>query len=391
MKNNITLIFPSSSFLINQGVFPPLGIMCLSGALKDAGVDVQCLDFGIGHTKEMAEFDTVGISFTTPQRREAFELIKYYKSLGKTVIVGGAHATHMSAECFKHGADFVVCGYGEKGLLNYFNRFSLDVYYPPDRDSLPLEKYNYTIDGEVATTIMTSRGCPYDCLFCGRIDKSFEMLSYTQVIQEIEDINAIYGYKAFMIFDDVFTINIKRLYHISEAFRHSGFKFRCFSRANLINPTTCDLLHNMGVVEVGLGIESGSQKILDFNMKNTTVEANTKAVKLLQERGIRAKCFIIVGLPGETKGTFNDTVSWLEYVQPDDVDATIFQPLPGSDIFNFPEKYGINFSYDGNDLWYKGITGKYSTSVSSKHFTSNDLVSMRDYLEGRFKNKELLR
>ena len=95
MKPDITLIFPSSPFLLDQAVFPPLGIMYLSAYLKESGMAVQCLDLGIGHTPEMAESNVIGISFTTPQRVESFELAKRFSQEDRMVIGGGPHPTHI--------------------------------------------------------------------------------------------------------------------------------------------------------------------------------------------------------------------------------------------------------------------------------------------------------
>jgi len=116
MKPDITLIFPSSPFLLDQAVFPPLGILYLSAYLKQYGLNVQCLDIGIGHTADMVKSDVVGISLTTPQRSEAFKLAKKFNHMGKQVIAGGPHATHQSQECLKHGFTHVVRGQGETCL-----------------------------------------------------------------------------------------------------------------------------------------------------------------------------------------------------------------------------------------------------------------------------------
>ena len=78
MKPDITLIFPKSEFLLDEAVFPPLGILYLSSYMKQLGFKVQCLDMGLGHTPEMAEADIIGISITTPQRSEAFQLAKRF-------------------------------------------------------------------------------------------------------------------------------------------------------------------------------------------------------------------------------------------------------------------------------------------------------------------------
>lgn len=403
MKPDITLIFPSSPFLLDQAVFPPLGILYLSAYLKDHGFKVQCLDFGIGHTKDMAEADIIGISLTTPQRQEAFELAEYYKAQGKTTIAGGAHATHMPEEC-REVFDWVVIGEGESRLLDIMNILKGDpeaTYIPddppyiddcpfPDREALPIKDYRYEIDGVPATVLMTSRGCPYNCSFCAKVSRSFRMQSAERTVREIMATN-LYGFEAFMIFDDVFIANKQRLQKMANMLSALRFKFRCFARTNLIDASIVKALKRMGVVEVGLGIESGSDDILRRNLKNTTRDMNTKAVKLLHRYGIRAKAFLIVGLPGETVETVEQTESWIKEACPDDIDVSIFQPLPGSAIFAAPDLFGINFQYDGKPGWYKGTPGEYEATISTDHLTSGQLVSFRDELEGRHKPKELLR
>lgn len=399
MGKDITLIFPHSSFLINDGVFPPLGIFYLSSFLQKNGLSVQCLDMGLGHTPDMAESDIIGISITTPQRKEAYELAQYYKSIGKTIIAGGPHATHMPGECFDAGFDFVIPREGELPLFHLLTEgknplipiTEMDDFPVPDRTLI--KEYHYDLDGSPATVIMTSRGCPFRCSFCAKISDRYREHSAAFTMKEILDINEQYGYEAFMIFDDCFTTNRKRLKEIASLMKQSGkkFKFRCFSRANLINDETCKLLSEIGVVEVGLGIESGSDVILSKNLKGVTKEANTKAVQLLHDYGIRAKTFIIIGLPGETEQTVRETQKWIQDAKPDDVDFSIFQPLPGSLIFADPERWEVQFEYNGRALWYKGIPGLYKSNCRTKELTEERIVELRDELEGELKNKNKLR
>jgi len=388
---DITLIFPSSPFLLNQAVFPPLGIMYLSAYLKHYGLNVQCLDMGIGHTPDMAKSDTIGISVTTPQRFEAYELATYYRKQGRKVIAGGPHATHMADECVAHGFDTAIKGRGEIPLLERFmSIIGSDWSLFPDRDALPIHDYHYEIDGVPATPIMTSRGCPYSCSFCAKIGDNFQMQSSSAVVMEIEHIHNEYGYEAFMIFDDVFIASKDRLRQIVA--RIGGkYLFRCFARSNLLDDETCILLKWLGVVEVGIGIESGSDRILKRNMKGTTRTMNTNAVQKLHKHGIRAKAFLIVGLPGETRETVFDTANWIEEAQPDDVDVSVFQPLPGSTIFADPKKWDIEFIYDGRPQWYKGTPGQYVSNVATEELSADKIVAYRDILEEKYKRKELLR
>lgn len=403
-KPDITLVFPSSPFLINEKVFPPLGILYLSAYLKQHGLKVQCLDMAL-HKPKMAEADTIGISITTPQRMEAYELARRYKRQGKILIAGGPHATHMPDECKENGFDYVLQGEAERSLLHLLitanelrpvtdfegipSLSSSNIPFP-DRDALPIKEYKYEINGKPATVLITSRGCPYACSFCANSNKGFRMQSAERTVAEILHINERYGFEAFMIFDDVFISDKKRLAVIADALIH-GFSFRCFGRSNLIDPETCELLKQLGVVEVGLGIESGSDEILSKNLKGTTRDMNLRAVELLHAHGIRAKAFLIVGLPGETISTIGETASWIEKARPDDVDISIFQPLPGSAIFADPKKWGVKFSYDGTPQWFKGQPDRYSCNVSTKYLSAAQLMAHRNLMEHAYKNKELLR
>ena len=193
-----------------------------------------------------------------------------------------------------------------------------------------------------------------------------------------------------MIFDDVFIVSKTRLRKIVSRIGNK-YLFRCFGRSNLIDNEICELLKWLGIVEVGIGIESGSDKILEKNMKGTTRAMNIKAVQILRSHGIRTKAFLIVGLPGETAATMVDTMSWIEEAQPDDVDISIFQPLPGSPIFADPKAWDIEFSYDGKPQWYKGTPGQYISNVSTKELSANDIVAYRDMLEQKYKREDLLR
>lgn len=408
-KADITLVFPNSPFLIDQAVFPPLGILYLSSFLKDRGYKVECVDQGIAkyfYTDIKNWANIVGISFTSPQRHQAYSLSKALRRLGKITIAGGPHPTHMPNECLDVGKfDYVVVGSGEERLLDLMETMigdpfetylppsdiKIDQYPFPDRDALPIKDYKYYIDGELATVLMTSRGCPFRCSFCAKIDDNFRLQSANRTLMEIYHLRDRYEYKAFMIFDDCFTASKSRLETIAKDLTGKNMKFRSFSRSNLINDHVCQCLRAMGMVEVGIGVESGSAQILKRNMKNTTPQMNLKAVKMLQSYGIRAKTFLIVGLPGETHETIKETMKWIEEAQPDDLDVSIFQPLPGSDIFANPNNWDISFKYNGVEGWYKGKPGEYETTVSTEGLESDELLEYRDLLEDKYKRKELLR
>lgn len=400
---DISLIFPSSPFLLNQAVFPPLGIMYLSASLKHQGFNVQCLDGGLGDSLDDIKSDIVGISFSSPQRSFAFDMAKKLRDQGKTLIAGGPHPTHMPEECKNNGFHFVVQGEGERQLsklLWMLNGKSwkagteacnpVELPYP-DRDSLPIWDYKYEIDGTRATVIMTSRSCPFNCSFCAKLPETYRAQSAFRTVREIMHVHEQYGFRGFMIFDDCFTVDKKRLRDIATCLSIANFKFRCFSRSNLIDEDTCKYLQVMGVREVGFGAESGSDEVLKKNMKGTSSKMNTQAVKLLHKYGIRAKAFLIVGLPGETYETVEDTKKWIKQAEPDDIDVSVFQPLPGSPIFKYPDHYEVSFNYNGDLMWFKGTPGLYISTCRTKELSGEEIVRLRDEMEKEFKKKELLR
>ena len=411
MGYDISLIFPSSPFLINEQVFPPLGILYLAAICRDWGYKPQVIDLATADLEDTVkvEANIVGISLTTPQRDQAYRIAKQLKKEGKTTIAGGPHATHMPQECLENGFDYVIRGEGEMALVGLLLYLTSDMspddkmlgntsdFVSPDRlpmparDLIDLEKYRYTIEGRHATTLMTSRGCPFHCSFCARVTRKYRSASAKYVISEIEHLYDTYGFEAFMIFDDVFTVSKKRTKALAEYFAGSGFLFRCFARSNLIDHDITNYLAQMGVVEVGIGVESGSDEILRKNLKGTNRQGNLNAFRRLREKGIRSKAFIIVGLPGESEATISETEDWIRQARPDDIDFTVFQPLPGSPVFEKPKLWDIKFEYNSSPMWYKGTPGMYKSNVSTSALSSERIVEIRDELEDKYKKKELLR
>lgn len=145
-----------------------------------------------------------------------------------------------------------------------------------------------------------------------------------------------------------------------------------------------------GCVEVGCGVESGSQRILDSIHKGTTVEQNTEARKVCRDLDIRFKAFTILGLPGENDESVNQTREWLRKNEPDDFDVTIFMPYPGSPIWENPENYDIQFDKDAikkgfyDETFYKGPP---KSLVRTSMLSAEDIVRLRDEIEDEFNRR----
>jgi len=394
----IALINPPSSFLIDDKVFPPLGILYISAYLKKYGYYPEIIDLAGNKKLPNIDADIIGISAVTPQYPEALKILHELKNRGTNAIfvIGGPHAT-CSPETAKD-FDISVIGEGENAMLNiamrYPTTFPKYFKYPPpnlymlpfpDRKNIDIHNYKYFIDDEPTTTMLTSRGCPYNCAFCSSIYNRVRLHSADYVINEIKEIQKL-NFSGIMFFDDIFILNKKRLFKICEYLKKEKIVWRCFVRADLVNDEIMKIMAKSGCKEIGIGVETGSQKILDIVNKGTTVEQNTKTIELARNYGILSKAFIIVGLPSESKETIAETEQFLKKTKPDDLDITIYVPYPNTPIVNNPNRYDIKF--DKTDLkkaWFKGIPGQYHSLVSTSNLPSYEIVEARDKIEKKFK------
>jgi len=399
-------IVPDSPFLIDEKVFPFLGPLYLSAVLKKEGHDVKVIDLVAGQEIPAIEADYIGITATTPQFPRAVEInyalkLKYPHT---PIMIGGPHASANPEECKKY-FDFVCVGEGER-FLQYITAMKptvcdwgmslpyiddLDDIPFPDWDAIDLSQYHYLIDGKRTMNILTSRGCPYACAFCCKAPWG-QRIRYRSAENVIEEIGLlrIRGYEGLMLYDDEFFLNVSRDAEIVEALGKSGMVWRCFSRADVIMKHA-DLIAAAaanGLKEILIGCESGSKDILKSINKGTTPVMNEEAIDFLKSLKVRMKAALIVGLPGETPDTIKATERFVERVKPDSVDFTVLRVMPGSDIWNHPDRYDLKFSPDYKP--YKTKPGEYEAGVSTSAMTARQIVEARDYLDKKF-NPQLWR
>lgn len=387
--DRICLIALESPFLIEDKVQPPLGILYVASSLLEKGFEVVVHD---GRIEDIPESDIYGISSTTPQfhlAEKARSFIKKRNSKAR-VIIGGPHASTAPESC--KAFDGVVIGDGEvSAFLMAQYKIKLiecpsDKLYHPARHLIDLKSYKYKIDERPATTIMTSKGCPYSCAFCCQINK-FSAFNAEFVREELFDLIDNYGYRAFMFFDDIFILQKQRMYDILHGIK--DIIWRGFSRADAIvrnGEDTLKFMAESGCREIGMGLESGSDKILKIINKKETTDIYKRAIEMIHNQGIRIKGFLIIGLPSESKETIQETYNFLEAVGLDDLDISIYQPLKKSHIYENKNQYDIfwdNLDFEKN--WWKGTPGEYKVQVHMFTLTSLDILEARDMLEGRFK------
>lgn len=379
-----------------QDVLPPLGLCYLASyyfAYGRANVEIEIQDNRPNASIEsiagkVRGADLVGISCLTQEFNKVVALCKEIKGkYGIPIILGGHHVSDLP-HILPSEADIAVLGEGEQTmleLLELYERYGfqkerlkeikgiayhdeggveltgsrelvepLDTIPPPARHLLELKRYLrprwvFGTEYKVGTHIMTSRGCPYKCVFCSASSfwKRARFFSAEYVVSEISDLIQRYNVKAINIYDDLFLANRLRARKIAELIDKQGItrEVELFmqARANLIDEQACELMKQMNVVLVSLGIETGSEKILRYLKKGTvTVEDNRRAVKLCREYGMSVDVSLMIGSPGETSDDLLETVSFVKdldirgYIQ-----IFLATPFPGTELWEYAKLRGV--------------------------------------------------
>lgn len=368
----IVLINPPNPYLADQKRNQPLGIMYLAAMLEKENYDVKLVDLcnveEEDWIKRTPEADVYGISATTPGYFRSVKIAKKLKEQYSNCItvLGGAHATALP-KTVDPIFDKVIIGEGELSFLDILRdliiskdftknntRFyqteyikNIDTIPFPARHLLPLDSiisYNLVEKGKPATSIISSRGCNYNCSFCASRTMWGEKVRFRSadnVIQELKQI--IYDYKIhhFRFHDDTMTLNKKRLLELCKKMKLLDIHWRAHTRVDRSDMETLNAMKNAGCDEIGYGIESASQEVLDINNKKIKIEQAKQAISNAKKACLKVRLFFIVGLPGETRGTCKMNIDFIEEVRPDGVDISTFVPFPGCDIYKNPNKYGI--------------------------------------------------
>ncbi len=330
----IYLINPPSKFLINPMIYPSYSLMLVASHYRsELGyeveiVDLNCHDIWENKLKTI-NADLFGITCTSPNVPIVKKIIDYLHDFNKKVIIGGAHPRYTNDNL---NADFVCKDKIGLGLL-------------PARDLIDQSKYTNTV-------VYTSFGCHFSCNFC--VQEKYWEYTLPLLKQDLEYV-IDHGAKYIVFGDDNINLNTNRLYKILDLVDKYDIQFRLNMDSRNITMPMLDSAKWSGCDEISIGIESGSQTILDNMNKKTTVINNIEAIQMIKNSGIKCKIYLIVNFPGETEQTIDETISFLDKTKPDKVLLSQFAPLPGSDTYNHPDKYGITWmSPNWSDYYLAG-------------------------------------
>jgi anaerobic magnesium-protoporphyrin IX monomethyl ester cyclase len=395
----VCLIHPPHPDSTDDHLDPPYGLLLIATYLRKHGVEVSVVDLSGDDTAiPVADFygitsyiSTLGI---TKELADKCRLI----SPASAVVVGGAHPSAAPGD-FSY-ADHVVVGEGEQAMLDIVNgskaRTIIGKPVPflfPSFDLVDVHSYHRVIAGEKSLPYITSRGCPYKCAFCGlaglhKLGGKVRFEDADSVLSHLIKIKDIYGINRVNFQDDVFTLDRKRLRKILSGVSKLGLRFRCMGRAGYDTEETYQMLADSGCEQIAWGIESGSQYILGLMNKDVRVIDNFKVIDWARKYGITSRAFFILGFPGETEKTLEDTKDFIEWADPDQVFASNFIPYPGTDVAEHLKDYGIlNISKDLNQYYQVSKDGTGGLTIDTEWLSREDFreleLNFRLWLKGR--------
>ena len=379
----VGLIIPPSRFLLDERVFPQLGVLSVAASLESQGIPVEVLDLaGVENFVEAAriyasssEARLFGITATTPQMPAAEEIRKTLRAVrpDAELVLGGPHATLLHASHSRLGVrttaalarlkrnwDHIVAGDGEKAMVMLANgsflgtkNQVLDADDPvswlwshpgergfwPARHLIDLEGYKYTIEGAKATSVISQLGCPFKCNFCaGRLSPSYRRLRarpVDDVIREIEWLHQTHNFTGFMFYDDELNVTPRMMdlmHALVELQERLGVEFRLrgFVKSELFTKEQAEVMFRAGFRWILAGFESGSDEILTNIDKQASVRDNDRCMEIARATGLKVKALMSIGHAGESPATCQETEDWLISRRPDDFDVTIITVYPGT-------------------------------------------------------------
>ena len=366
----ILFVCPTSKG-INALPLPPLGMLWIAAYVRKNGHEVDAIDTYIDPNEELLIdrikwSDIVGITCpSSHQFEDAKRIGDLCKKYNKPTLFGGIHATVLPEESAKH-FDIVIRGEGENTVLEILNKGSwgdidgitykcgdeiinnpdrkfigdLDSIPFPARDLIPPNRYPYRrlkrFDGRY-TSILGGRGCPNKCIFCA----SPAMWRYARlrkaeyIFKEMMEIYNNWGIKNIHFHDDTFTLDRKRVIKLCDLIIESGidFKWSCITRPDKVDKELLEKMKAGGCVQIEIGAESASDKLLRIANKQYTSTQVKEAFRLANEADLTTYGYFLIGLPGETLFTWMKTILFAKSLNLDSSVFTVLSPFPGTKAY----------------------------------------------------------
>ncbi len=382
-----------------QNSFFPIGLSYIYGALKKENYEVKIVDaiapfkkYSKENIKELIKDykpNVVGFSLFINFISDVYDFVKELKKLFRDVIfiAGGPHPSAMPEEAIRNGFDFVVVGEGEETIVelvkmieNSTNTFEkvkgiafLDKYYNkivitsprplikdldslpfPERDLFPIENYTGFKDPNSDPyfwIISSSRGCPFDCLYCMNADvfgRGYRFRSAENVFQEIKELYTKFNARYIYFIDDEFMMKKERLYRLAALLVENNLNIGWTALARITNIDTefINRMVSVGLKEIVFGVESGDLVTLEKINKRMTLEHIKQGIEYtIKSRIPTFGINNMIGFPWETRKNILNTYRLNKSI-PDDIPVShsfwIPIPYPRTGLYNrYHERYGF--------------------------------------------------
>jgi radical SAM superfamily enzyme YgiQ (UPF0313 family) len=388
--------------------YAPLGTLYAASALRAGNISVAVFDTMLEapepgfsnalnqlHPRIVAiyedDFNFLSKMCLTRMRELAWQLAQAAQAAGAVVVVHGSDATDHAEAYLRNGVDFVLRGEAEQTLVELCSSIltghpnlkipglvylddadnpvqsanlapkntSWNTLPKPARELIDFDPYRQawiTAHGHFSANVVTSRGCPYRCNWCAKpiSGNKFQIRPARSVAAEIRELKEMYGVQHIWFGDDVFALNQRWVEEFANEIEamHSVLPFKIQSRADLMTHTTVAGLKRAGCAEIWMGVESGSQNVLDAMDKGLQVSDIVTARSRLSDKGIRACYFLQFGYPGETWEDIQQTIALVRDTRPDDIGISFSYPLPGTVFYDrVQEQIGAKRNWtDSDDL-----------------------------------------
>ncbi|MBF0323886.1 MAG: cobalamin-dependent protein [Alphaproteobacteria bacterium] len=369
------------------GELPMLGLAFIAGSLRDQGHEVRVIDYEVNGwpmarvEDDLRTFkpDVVGMTAYITNMRRCAKVAELAKRLDPavTVVLGGPQVTIFPEEAFAcPDIDMIVLSEGEIIVRNVMNALGdptalrqvkgiwfrdggevvrnpreglvddLDILPRPALDLYDMDLYfpPAHIQGSRVVHLLTSRGCPFKCTFCETkltFGRSFRYHSTDRVLEEMAGLVAR-GYDSFQFYDDIFTVNRKRVTELCQGIIDRGWKIRwmCFTRTNCLDEDVLAIMKKAGCYLITFGCETGNDDLLQLLKKGLTVEQNRRGIAMAKKAGIKACSSFMLGLPGETREHTERTIAFALESGLDYAVFPITEPYPGTEMWIDAAQYG---------------------------------------------------
>lgn len=407
-------------------VLPPLGILYIAGVLEQEGLEVIVLDANARKMETEAVLDQVkqespdiiGMTGTTLSFGENIKIAQGIKALKQDVpiILGGVHAQGALETCLDHDCfDYVIPGEGELTFLEFVRAWEsgeeIDgisgIYYRKggdvhstgpgklvkNLDDLPFPARHLLHDPTAYhqktfayrvkphTTMFTQRGCPFKCVFCSSSKQFREVFnsrirahSVEYVGDEIQHLVDTWGIREIYFADDTFNLKKRRVHEMCEMIktRFPNLLWSCNFEVNICNEEMMREMKAAGCWLIQVGVETGNPEIMEEIQKGITLEQVRYATEMASRVGLAVKVSFILGHPGETRATVEDTIRFAQSLPVEYITFGMMAPLPGTYFWQTADSYG-----DFDKVAYDKF------SMSSASFVPHGLDA--DYLAGKQK------